>query len=485
MIRKISIVDCKTQRYPNAENRFRPDTAYPEYLFDEISPEPNGVYAGVRDGFAILGLDREKFATAEWNPLGAYIRPGDNVLIKPNMVMDVNGNPTGGTDCLYTQPAVVAAVIDYILLALKGSGQIIIGDAPMQECNFENLLMNSGYKALQDYYASKGIEIRIVDFRELSSVVKNGVHYSTIHDGAKGKIVNIENESDFYGSNQSDRIRITNYDPRILPTHHHDTTQEYYVSDYILNADVIINMPKPKTHRKAGVTISLKNFVGANVRKEYLPHHTLGSVAENGDEYLNESTLHSIRSRLLDRRNILSAENEFKKARRIQRLIRACSIMMKLGKKSYSEGSWYGNHTISRTINDLNKIIRYADKNGKMQPEPQRKMFIVADMVISGEKEGPIAPSPKNVGMIAMGDDPLLFDETIATIMGFDPAKIPTFQSARAYEGKYRYYRSEDHAVIVSNIEGLNGKKPSEVTGPNKLHYIATSGWIGHIEAEE
>ena len=36
-------------------------------------------------------------------------------------------------------------------------------------------------------------------------------------------------------------------------------------------------MPKLKTHKKCGVTISLKNLVGLNTNKNLLPHHSLGT----------------------------------------------------------------------------------------------------------------------------------------------------------------------------------------------------------------
>lgn len=315
MEKKISICECKQHIYPQPSTKFRPSNHYPEYMLNGVSDVENHVYEAVRKSFILLGLDKENIGTPNWNPLGGTIKPGDTVLLKPNLVMDYNQNKSGGVECLYTQPGVVAAVVDYVIIALKGTGQIVIGDAPMQECNFSNLLSTSGYDVLIDYYKSQGIDISIVDFRELSSVVKDGVHYASINKDAKGKIINLGTESEFYGDTYSDKIRITNYDPRILPTHHHGDKQEYYVSDYILNADVIINMPKPKTHRKAGVTISLKNFVGANVRKEFLPHHTMGSVYEKGDEYLEKNYLHSTLSKLLDRRNIYAAEKNMEKQR--------------------------------------------------------------------------------------------------------------------------------------------------------------------------
>ena len=79
-------------------------------------------------------------------------------------------------------------------------------------------------------------------------------------------------DSDFFGECKRNikNMRITNYDPSIMQRHHNEEKHEYYISDYALQADVIINIPKPKCHRKAGMTAALKNFVGLNVRKEFV-----------------------------------------------------------------------------------------------------------------------------------------------------------------------------------------------------------------------
>ncbi|SFB14008.1 DUF362 domain-containing protein [Selenomonas ruminantium] len=45
----------------------------------------------------------------------------------------------------------------------------------------------------------------------------------------------------------------------------------YNVSEVVLEADVVISLPKPKTHRFGGVTAALKNMVGINANKECLP----------------------------------------------------------------------------------------------------------------------------------------------------------------------------------------------------------------------
>lgn len=484
MINNFDVCLIQTEKkYPSQKSKWRASEKYPEYPFEEISEETNDVYWAVRESFVKLGMDSEHVGSSDWNPLGELITPGDNVLLKPNLVMDVNRNKGQGEECLYTQPSVVAAVVDYVVIALKGKGKIIIGDAPMQECVFDNIV-KAGYGELVDFYKSKGVDIELVDFRELTSVQKNGVHVASISTSAKGKVIDLGSESEFYKAdkNSFDNFRITNYDPRIMPTHHNAEKNEYYISDYILQADVIINLPKPKTHRKAGVTISLKNFVGANVRKEYLPHHTMGSVEENGDEYLKKSTIHGIRSRLLDKKNENEADKKYNIARCYGVLIKCCSLLMSLtGQSKYFEGSWYGNNTISRTITDINKIVFYADKNGKLCDRQQRKMLIVADMIVSGEEEGPVFPTAKPVGIIATGYNPVCFDNAIATVMGFDPQKIPTICVAKELDSKYSAFAFEP-VTFCSNDEKYDKKATSELNKKHMLNFKPTSGWKGHIE---
>lgn len=478
----VSIIKKNTYEYPDSTYDFRPSERYPEYPFEDISFEKNEVYDSVRLALSKLGLDRESFGTSEWNPLKDFVKEGDYVLLKPNMVMDYNQNPTGGTECLYTQPSVVAAMIDYVIIALGKTGKIVLGDAPMQECNFEKLVSDSGYDKLVKYYRDKGYNIEIVDFRGLKSKVEKRVHKAIVDENVQSIIVDLGKASEFAGQNRklAKRMRITNYDPRILNSHHDDIKNEYCISKHILDADVIINMPKPKTHRKAGVTISLKNFVGANARKEFLPHHTSGSKAEGGDEYLKYDFLHKISSKLYDKKNIYEAEEKYGMAKvciyAAGVINRICSHL----RKDYSEGSWYGNNTISRTVTDLNKLVYYADKTGNMCDVPQRKVIIIADMIVSGEKEGPVCPTPRNVGVIAAGTNPVIFDDVITTYMGFDSKKIPTICCARGIKSIYKLVDENVKPVIVSNDDLLE----NDLSDKRLLveDYEPTNGWKGYIE---
>ena len=56
-----------------------------------------------------------------------------------------------------------------------------------------------------------------------------------------------------------------------------DGRNEYLLSETVLSADLVVNLPKLKTHKKTGVTLALKNLVGINGDKNLLPHHCVGS----------------------------------------------------------------------------------------------------------------------------------------------------------------------------------------------------------------
>lgn len=489
LLSKVAIIKEDVYQY-FTEVPFRPSQLYPEAPFTDISVNTNRIYDMVRNGFYTIGYDIENFNTDHWNPLGDYINPGDTVVVKPNMVMEENHIKKNGTDCLYTQPSIVAAVLDYVVIALKGCGKIIVGDAPMQECKFEQLIEESGYRQLIEYLKKKlkktEIIISLIDFRELRTIPKNGISYSVVerykYSGDGAIVVDLGEDSLFAGLENFyyDNIRITNYDSSILKEHHNNIKNEYKVCKEILSADVIINMPKPKTHRKGGVTIALKNLIGINSRKEYLPHHTNGAIKDGGDSYKHSSIIKKSLDIFLDKRNAaMQTEKSYTKAKIYHQFVRICVVLKSVFKKdSYYEGSWYGNDTISRTITDLNRILFYADKNGKMCETKQRKALIIADMIISGEKEGPVCPTAKNVGIIAFGENPVCFDEAIATLMGAKLEYINTTKQARNIKDKYQIVSPDESAYILSNKKEYNNKSLSDISEKDLLYFEPTSGWI-------
>ncbi len=473
-------------QYNNALNyplSFLPDSVYPESPFKATgnTNKENYVYKMLRDAFISLELDKENIGTTEWNPLERYVKPGNTVVIKPNLVLHKNYRKghSDDTDCVFTHPSVAAAIIDYVIIALKGDGKIIVGDAPIQECDFETLITKSGYKDVVDYYKKQGVNIQLKDFRGVISRSDYGVLHQTVNPDAEYTIVNMDKHSEFasIGKDELKRIRITNYNPEELLRHHNENVQEYCVAQDILKADCIINVPKPKTHKKAGITACLKNLVGMNCRKEYLPHHTIGSAEQGGDEYCGKSRLKEARTKLHDAFCENVYNEKYLKARICQAEILAIDFYINhFTKDKTSFGSWYGNNTISKTTIDLNKIAIYADKNGVIQDKPQRTFLNVADMIISGQHNGPMAPEPRPVGILLVGENSFASDLVIAKLMRAKIDKIPTLNQLRADDPLIIYDKSNP-IEIVSNDERWNGCTPTDLNDGNTFKYKSPDDW--------
>lgn len=460
------------------EAPFHPPLNYPEYPFQDYS-RANPVYNAVRMLFLRLGLDKEHYGTEGWNPLGQLISPGDAVVIKPNLVRHYN--PQGNMEAQITHGSVIRAALDYAYLALKGEGTITIGDAPVQSCNFEDAIKIAGIDKIVDYYnANTEIKVKIVDFRKYAGYPqKSGVieRIELPGDPEGYTLVDLGEFSEFSGMNTDwNKLRVTNYDSEAMQKYHNEDSHSYLVANSILHADVIINLPKLKTHRKAGMTGALKNIVGIIGSKDCLPHHQIRSREEGGDEYLHRdfrksmaTQLHEIQDRTKNPVVGMLGKLGHLFIYGTQRIVPSPD--------AYTEGSWYGNNTIPRTIVDLNKIIFFADKRGIVQENLQRKVLIVVDAVIAGEKEGPLEPSPKPIGTLVAGENPVAVDLTCSQIMGFDYHKIPTLKCASSF-------KSIKPIQITNGIRILADEtvKLEDVFSHYGHHFSPTSGWKGHIE---
>ena len=74
-------------QYPSAP--FNPGAVFPELAslcYPVQTDAANEVYGAVRETLLQLGLDAEHAGTAQWNPLGGLLLPGQMVVLKPNFV---------------------------------------------------------------------------------------------------------------------------------------------------------------------------------------------------------------------------------------------------------------------------------------------------------------------------------------------------------------------------------------------------------------
>jgi hypothetical protein len=94
-------------------------------------------------------------------------------------------------------------------------------------------------------------------------------------------------------------------------------------------------------------------------------------------------------------------------------------------------GNWYGNDTCWRMVHDINRVLMYSDEVGLPAKKPKRYLSVV-DGIISGEGRGPEDPDAFDTGVVITGFNAVAVDCVAATLMGFDPMKIPLL--ARAFD---------------------------------------------------
>jgi hypothetical protein len=263
-----------------------------------------------------------------------------------------------------------------------------------------------------------------------------------------------------------------------MKKHHNTTVHEYLIPWTVLNADVFINLPKLKTHRKVGLTAALKNLVGINGHKDWLPHHRYGSIPEGGDEYKEPSVLKKLQTHFHEKKDkdFFSRWNFF-----YNFMIRAIGrVNQYVGSDPFLEGSWYGNNTLWRTVLDLNRIIRYSDREGKMTNHRQRQYIAIVDAIIAGEGEGPIEPDARHCGILLGGSNPVCVDAVSATMIGFDYEKIPLISNGFKIKDWPMVNFRPDEIELRSRDQRWQSLKVGNC--PEHFGFVPPMGWVGQIE---
>jgi uncharacterized protein (DUF362 family) len=467
-------------RYPApAEAPYPAGEPYPEFPEPAAGVRPNPLYDGVRRVLADLDLDRARFGSPGWNPLGDLVAPGGRIVIKPNWVLHRNLGP-GGMDCMVTHPAVVRAAIDYALLARPR--EVVVGDAPLQGCDWD-ALMDYGYRPVLEYFQSRGQPVRFADFRRTLLRERGGLQvvsedvrpmelFTVVDLGARSLLEPITADAG--------KFRVTMYDPRLMRAHHQPGRHCYCIAREVLEADLVINLPKLKTHKKAGLTAALKNLVGINGNKEYLPHHRKGSAAAGGDNYESYSLTKIWAEHVLDWANMRRQH-----PRLVHWMFTLAYTLVKWdvwrGGSDDLEGSWFGNDTVWRMCLDLNRILRYADAAGRFHDQPPRRQISIQDAVIAGQGDGPLKPDPHPMGLILGSLNPAAGDWVAARLLGLDPRRIPII--ARAFEAQplaLADFRPEDIELRAGGADLTDAEAARRFARPAR----PPAGWRGHCELD-
>src|SRR5690242_19177566 len=405
---------------------------------------------------------------------GSLIPPGARVLLKPNWVLHHNQSD-GGMDPMITHHSIIKAVVEAVLQAEPA--EVVVGDAPIQTCDFAKLLETGDLVPWADALMKADSRFRgVKDFRRTTSKYVNGVRVADENLLPEDEFVLFDLGGDTLLepiTDEKDDFRVTCYDPRLMAKTHGRGRHRYLVARDVIAADLVINLPKLKTHKKAGITCALKNLIGINGNKEYLPHHRIGGANLGGDCYPGDSTIKRMLEYAADQQNTsesVSVEKAWSVvATQLNRMLHL------LGDNLGIEGSWSGNDTIWRTGLDLNRVLLYGELDGGMAATPRRRVVHVVDAIVAGQGDGPLSPLPLRLGLLFAGNNAACVDWFGAELLGYDPQLISIVRGAFA-SFRWPITASGPEEIRVSGDWGTG--KVSDMIDEEKLpDVIHPVGW--------
>ncbi len=418
--------------------------------------------------------------------LFSCIRPGDRVVLKPNWVRASHMYKPEEWESVITHPAVIQAVLTEVIARLRNKGTIRIIDGPHFDTRYEELISHYPVEEWKKLATREGIMLEVIDLRDEEQHFRNDimVKRAKLKGDPRGSVeFNLNGTaSEFFGQVKSPRGYYgAFYDIAETNRAHDGNNNLYRVSRSVIDSDVFINLPKLKTHKKGGITCCLKNLVGINTYRNYLPHHMEGHPSEGGDQFPPAQKAGKLEGPVVA---------WLKKHLFIHPSLSFISIPLKLmGRAVFGHtdttirsGNWYGNDTIWRTILDLNKILLYGNPDGTMRPdEPeQAKRYIgIVDGIIAGEGNGPMAPDAVQMGYLFGGTNPVAIDAVCAAMMGFDAMRLPSVQKAFGIK-HFPLTRFEPAAMKLA--EGENEYLIGEIPGEKITRFKPHMGWRNYLE---
>jgi uncharacterized protein (DUF362 family) len=466
---------------------FHPREQYRECMFTEVSGQANHAYDAVRECFKLSGLDAEHFGSSDWNPLGELMRPGEVVVLKPNLVKESHPRDPKGWQYVLTHGSIIRAAADYIWKAIGQGGKIYLADAPQTDSSWEAIVRVLGLDCLRDFYKDKGLDFLLVDLRQEEWKAESGaiVARKKLAGDPNGAIAfDLGQASEFVGHPGAGNYYGADYDAGEVNRHHSGGRHEYLIAGTVIKADILFSLPKLKCHKKAGITVSLKNLVGVNADKNWLPHHTEGTQELGGDEHPRPDLKHRLERRAAATLRRLAVSFPAVGSRLLQRARKAGTQVFGDTETVVRSGNWFGNDTIWRMCLDLNKIVSYGTPVGTLRPataQNRKRHFVLVDGIIAGEGRGPMNPDPVAAGLLVFGTNAPSVDASCAWLMGFDPESLPIVRQGFQIDEFPLVDHSWRDVVLKSNVREWNAKLP-DIPDQSTFHFEPHFGWKGAVE---
>ena len=394
---------------------------------------------------------------------------GKKILLKPNWVL--HDKTEKDEICLRTHDAFLLAALE-ILLEMKPA-KIVLGDAPVQGCNWDRMLSAEFIEKINQFAERYKVPVLIKDFRRVSynpetnqlEQNRNAIEDFIIFD--VGKRSYLEEVSDDARS----PFRVTNYDPGRLAESHRKGVHKYCITKELFDSDVVITVPKIKTHQKTGLTNALKILVGVNGDKDFLPHHRKGALGDGGDCYPGKNPLRKVSEDILDYANTKIGKSTYKP------LLHLTAALWKASKPDNEQNlaaGWYGNDTTWRMVLDINQVVLYGKSDGTLADTVQRELYSLCDGIVAGQGDGPLKPDPLALGVVAFSNDAAFMDIVAGQLMGMVVDKISLLRNAKDW-------LKDKKCVLMLN------KQQAEITDLEKyaVKAIMPPGWLNYDKKQK
>jgi uncharacterized protein (DUF362 family) len=411
-----------------------------------------------------------------------------HVVVKPNWVQEAHEYKPDVWAPVITDPDLLLAVVTELVHLLPTGAVISVCDAPHSYASFAGIVSRGGFADRLARLATEHPKtvIELLDLRREVWTRRDGVvvarHRNT--DDPRGYVAfDLAADSMFAGHNGTGRYYGADYDAGVVNRHHTGGRHEYLLAGTPIRCDAFVNVPKLKTHKKTGITCSLKNLVGINGDKNWLPHHTQGSPASGGDEYPALGMVQQIEQIARRAGRAVALRVPHLGPQLYRRARSAGTALLGDSESTVRNGNWHGNDTTWRMALDLNRALLFGNPTGSMRPgDPSsRKHYLsIVDGVIGGEGNGPLCPDPVESEVIIAGTDPAAVDATCAQLMGFPVERLPLVRNAF---GGHRWPISltqlEDVMVNDDRVGGSIGiaEVTAAIAGGFRPHF----GWDEHL----
>jgi uncharacterized protein (DUF362 family) len=418
------------------------------------------------------------------NPLTTVIRPGQRVFVLPNFVVHRRKSES---ELDFRAKVTEADVLESVLrLAIEACGDVNLvkfGNSPLQGCDLEQLDASVGVTPmigrLRDSFQASP---EWCDLRQVRTVwTSAGTIKSISQHEVKNVSFDLGSEShleEFYSGATGPTFRVGDYPPEVTASFHAHQRHMYLLSHEVLSADVVISVPKLKTHQKVGITCALKGIVGTIVRKECLAHARSGGPATGGDEYATDSITRSAITaafRKADSSKSLALGNLFRLS------AKAGFFALRRTKRAPMGGAWYGNDTCWRMTLDINRLLRYGRLDGTIANEPQRRHVVLVDGLVAGEGDGPLRPKAVTKGVLVAGVDAPAVDVVCAAAMGFDWQSMPMLD--HAFDDRARPL-SAVKATDICVVLGDGSLSTVDDVADEATRFEPPPGWLGVLDRE-